>query len=159
MPRIMGALAIVLALGTVGCGSIQADYLDVNERAYRAIGAEYGELVAKSTATDETRGSLMQAIENAQALIDDEVKALPPDPTPEANARRDRLTKLRDALDAWRPLLPHLEPDQAESRADSIRAWHAALLEARLHEDGGGGDRAALPGPSGAQPAPDPGGQ
>lgn len=142
MPSVMkrGAILALMVVSMIGCGSIESRYLDVNERAYKAIGVEFLEIVGKSTATDQARGDMMGAIEGAQAHLDASAAAIEADPALEPEAKAAEVAKLkalRDGLDAWRPMLPHLDPEQAQRRADSVLAWRAALDEAKQHREGG----------------------
>jgi len=154
MPSVMkrGAILALMVVSMIGCGSIEDRYLDVNERAYKAIGVEYRELVDKSTATDEVRAGLMAAIDGAQAQLDATAAKVAADEAltaEEKAAEAERLGALRRGLDDWRALLPHLDPDQAQRRRDSVLAWRGALDEGLQHRKSG-----APPGPE----APPPGG-
>lgn len=154
MPSVLKRCAVMalMVVSMVGCGSIAASYLDVNERAYKAIGTEYLELVGKSTATDAERAAL-GGVSDAAAVVSESLAAaeaklatLPPGSPAavEVAAEVDRGRKAAAALALVRRHLPHLDADQAQRRADSVLSWRSALLEARHHEDGGGGDREGL---------------
>lgn len=143
MPSVMkrGAVLALMVVSLIGggCGTIEERFLAVEERAYKSIGAEYGELVGKATATDERRSELMVAIDGAQAEVDKAAAKVAADETMTAEAKAtevERLAAMRRGLDGWRELLPHLDPEQAQRRADSLLAWRAGLDEAQQHKKG-----------------------
>lgn len=132
-------MAAALAACLAGCGSIESDYIDLNERAYRSVGADFLDLVAATTAEKAERKAMVAALDSVAQVVSDtlvriDLSTLAPD---DKAAETAKVVAVAKALERLRAFLPRYDRDEAQTRADSIRAWHGALMEARHHAKGG----------------------
>lgn len=143
----MFVAVLALTCGMLGCGSIQDDYIEVNEDAYRLIGDEHLSMVEALAAPKGAGPARTEALSVAAGLCRDR-GAAEQDPT-----ARDVWMKRAETLDGLAPAAAStLTPDQAANRRDTILAWWSALEEGRQHRGGGKtpADLPALPPPRGS---------
>lgn len=142
----MFVAALVLTCGLVGCGSIEDDYISVNEDAYRLIGDEHLALVDMVTAPKGVTAARVEAL----GKCSDECRARAQATTDPVE--RDAWTVRADALLQLAEVVGKaLTPDQAQSRHDTILAWWSALEEGRKHRGKGAtSDLPPLPPPRGS---------